>query len=331
VKNLFILFGVFFFTFILAIPRESYAQTYSREWRRSSSSLSRKINNLDSDKVTNLPVPILFGITPDNITRNFGDPRSGGRVHEGLDIMAPRGAPIVTPTEAVVIRVGVGDSAGNYVYTANPGEETFAYMHLDEIADINEGDELEKGELIGYVGNTGNASGGATHLHFEIRYDHDATDPYPRLTRIFPLKDKIEYLESILSDADDETKLAESMVTLYRKELIMAQTLSIVLPTSIIEALAKKITVGTSPISRTLRVGSEGSDVRSLQVALGISADGVFGSQTKTAVMAFQISKGLTSDGIFGPMTRAALAGSNPVGCTASTAYSPITGVKCIS
>lgn len=336
------LFSLFLFVVITILPLTTFAALRDwegvdwgqvREWRRDSSALNNKINNLDSDKVVDLPVPILFGVTPDNLYSSFGDARSGGRTHEGLDIMAPRGTPVVTPTEAVVIRIGVGESAGNYVYTANPGGETFAYMHLDEIADINEGDELQKGDLIGSVGNTGNASGGATHLHFEIRYNDSATDPYPRITRIFPLADKIEYLKVILDNADDEKKLAESIVTLYRKELVLAQTNKITLPASIIQALSEKIVVETLSITRTLRIGSQGNDVKLLQTSLGISADGSFGPKTKAAVVAFQISKGLTADGIFGSLSRAALIGNvkYPTGCTSSTGYSPTTGVKCTS
>ena len=118
---------------------------------------------------------------------------------------------------------------------------------------------------------------------------------------------------------------------MYRQELILAQTLKIALPPSIIKALAEKITE-TLSITRTLRLGSEGDDVKLLQTNLGISADGSFGPKTKTAVVAFQISKGLTPDGVFGPVSRVALAGSNgaaKTGCTASTVYSPTTGVKC--
>ena len=344
--------SVFFSFFILltiaALPLQTFAQyRYSSEWQREwegsekdridewrarSSSLRNKINDLDENKVENLPVPVLFGITPANISRNFGDPRSGGRTHEGLDIMAPKGAPVVTPTEAVVLRTGTGESSGLYVYTANPGEETFVYMHLDSIADIEEGDALSVGELIGYVGNTGNASGGAPHLHFEIHQDGNPIDPFPRLTRIFPLKDKIEYLNNILDEADDEDKLAESLVILYRNEFVLAQTYSIALPASVVKAMANKIAGGTTAFTRTLRVGLRGEDVKLLQTILGISADGSFGPKTKAAVVAFQISKGLAADGVVGPITRAALGGGGSVyreGCTSSTIYSPTTGIKC--
>lgn len=299
-------------------------------WGNNSSSLRNKINKLDDEKVVDLSIPILFGVTPDNLYKSFGDPRSGGRSHEGLDIMAPKGAPVVTPTEAVVIRTGVGDSAGKYVYTANPGGETFVYMHLNEIADIDEGDELEKGELIGYVGNTGNASGGATHLHFEVRDNDIATDPYLRLKSIFPLKDKIEYLKDILRNTDDKNNFAESMVTLYRKELTQAQSLNITLPDSILEALLNKTVLS---VVRTLKIGSVGEDVKSLQVKLGILADGSFGPKTKAAVVTFQNSNGLVPDGIFGLKSFAILSGKNStynVGCTSSTLYSPTTGIKCI-
>lgn len=299
-------------------------------WRRSSSTLTRKINKLDDDRVDNLPMPILFGLTPDNLTRNFGDPRSGGRKHEGLDIMAPRGALIVTPTDAVVIRVGSGSSSGNYVYTANPGGETFAYMHLDKMADVDEGDELEKGDFIGFVGNTGNASGGATHLHFEVREDNEGTDPYPRIKSIFPMADKIEYLGKILDNAKNEKTLAESVVYLYRKDLLLAKSLNITLPKAIETAFGTTLTT-VQTISRTLVSGMSGDDVRLLQSALGISADGSFGPKTKAALIAFQTSHGLKGTGELDSNTRAALASGAVAGagCTATTAFSPTTGIKC--
>ena len=80
---------------VMAIPEEVFAQTSGRR----SSSLRRKINKLDDDKVVSVPMPILFGLTPDNMISDFGDLRGGGtRRHEGQDILAPRGAPIATPT-----------------------------------------------------------------------------------------------------------------------------------------------------------------------------------------------------------------------------------------
>lgn len=86
----------------------------------------------------------------------------------------------------------------------------------------------------------------------------------------------------------------------------------------------------------TLMQGSSGSQVMSLQQALGVTADGSFGPMTKAAVMAFQSANGLTADGVVGPMTGAALGGmagggSYPAGCSSSSGYSTITGMSCSS
>lgn len=200
---------------------QDYARAYSnsrsdesREVRSSSSSsreryssaVQKAIKNLDDDEVEDLPIPILLGISQPQLTENFGDPRDGGaRSHEGLDIIAPRGSFIASPTDAVVVKVGTGSSAGKYVTTANPGGETFTYMHLDGFADgIKAGKVLKPGGLIGYVGDTGNAKGGVPHLHFEIRENRKAMDPYPRLTKEFTTKERIATLTIILKQLQDE-------------------------------------------------------------------------------------------------------------------------------
>ncbi len=317
-KTRFIL-GAFIWAIIFSItlPLEIYASHRSGY----SSTLRRKISALDDDRVENVPVPILMGVTPDNITKNFGAPRSGGRTHEGLDIMAPRGAPIVTPTDAVVIQVGRGDSAGYYVYTANPGDEVFAYMHLDQPSELDEGDVLKKGDLIGFVGNTGNAINTPPHLHFEMREDGDEMDPYPRLTRIFPLADKIKYLEEIINDTDEDelNEFITSMVQLYRSEFILARGLAIPLPDKINIAIAAPITtsVARAPTeaSLNLTLGARGVAVVALQNFLisknigsggRLVADGSFGRMTQTALAEYQAYVGISpASGYFGPITRA--------------------------
>lgn len=293
-----------------------------------SSATQRKINDLDDDPVDELPIPILLGVTKANIYSDFGDARDGGdREHEGQDILAPKGAYIVSPTEAVVIRVGSGDSAGKYVYTANPGGETFAYMHLDEIADdLSSGDELKPGDLIGYVGNTGNAVGGVTHLHFEIRDGREPTDPYPRLDREFTTKERMAALERILEDSDDEEEEAEGLVSAHRALFVAARTQGIELPDAITEALGT-IPAGASgavsgSFTRDLTLGSTGADVTALQSIL-ISANsgsaaralaeagatGYFGPITQRALAEYQGGKGISpAVGYFGPITRGALA-----------------------
>lgn len=163
-------------------------------------SLRKQTRALPKKRVENVPIPILYGVTHSDIVSDFGAPRDGGaRTHQGQDIFAPRGTPIVSPTHAVVTKTGKGSTAGIYVYTANPGGEAFNYMHLDKLAKgIKKGKVLKPGDLIGYVGNTGNAKYTPSHLHFEIRKGRKALDPYPRLTGTFTEKEKIAMLNVLI-------------------------------------------------------------------------------------------------------------------------------------
>lgn len=166
------------------------------------------INKLDKDPVDNLPLPVLF-VKYSSISPNFGDPRDGGtRTHMGEDILAPLDSFIVSPTDAVVTRFGTQDSEGNFVNVAAPGGETFIFMHLDKFAKgLKVGQVLKPGDLIGYVGNTGNAAGGPTHLHFEIHdKNRKAVDPYPRLTGSFTTDELIRSLTAVVKVLQEELK-----------------------------------------------------------------------------------------------------------------------------
>ncbi|MCR4274906.1 MAG: peptidoglycan DD-metalloendopeptidase family protein [Candidatus Campbellbacteria bacterium] len=309
--------GFFIFILSVCIPLSVDAQ-YSR---RMSSSYRTKINKLDDDAVEHLPIPVLFGVTPGMLWPNFGDPRGEGtREHEGEDIMAPKGAPVVSPTEAVVTRTGTGSSSGKYVTTANPGGETFVYMHLSEIS-VSNGDELDEGELVGLVGNTGNASGGAAHLHLEIRDGREATDPFPRLTREFSLKDKIEFLTDALNDVDDEDEFISFVVEHYQSELWQAKGAGIELPSDIekeLKAIPTSTPVGATAVG-DLTLDSQGPPVATLQgfliakntgpsaVALASAgATGYFGPITQRSLIEYQVAHNISpATGYFGPKTRA--------------------------
>lgn len=301
---------------------ESFTHSVNN-WRQGNSALEKKIANLDEDIVDHLPLPVLFGVSQKNITPNFGDPRNG-HAHEGLDIMAAEGLPVVSPTEAVVVRIGDGSSSGNYVSTANPGGETFVYMHLSAVADIDEGDVLEPGDIIGYVGHTGNAVASAPHLHFEIHdEDGDASDPYPRITQEFDFEDKMEFLKDIMRDTDEEENLAKLLVSKARPEFAQAALdEDIELPDEIIDALKatpviSTVSSGGSSSSLMLKVGSRGDAVKSLQefltekkipTASKVKADGVFGPITRQALIEYQASVKLVADGVAGPKTLAYIA-----------------------
>ncbi len=293
-----------------------------RSWRRQNDETREAIDDLDDDPVENLRVPILFGVTADDLVPNFGDPRDGGaREHEGLDMLAPLGTPIVSPTEAVVIRVGDGARSGLYVSTANPGGETFVYMHLNEAADIDVGDSLDAGDLIGFVGNTGNASGGAAHLHFELREDREPTDPIDRLTRTFTLREQIEALDGILEDVDDPDELAEFLVDEYLGTFMQARAQNIELPDEIEDALPA--TARATPAGlpqRDLTIGSQGADVVALQSFLIASGHlnlatptVYFGTLTQAALAEYQRTHGITpASGYYGASTRAAIGAVAP-------------------
>lgn len=314
------------------------SKRYIQRWREQSSDLQQKINTLNSVASSSVYIPVLFGVEINNISPNFGDPRSGGRTHEGEDIMAVKGTPIVSPTVAVVLRTGVGTGEGNYVYTANPSGETFVYMHLDKLGEgITSGTVLEKGSLIGYVGNTGNASGGAAHLHFEILDNNGTpTDPFSRLTGTFTLQEKMVYLSKILTQTSDSNDLAQFLVLNFRPTFTLAANSGIPLP-QIVSTFLTSTPYNTPPVASTLPIGdlglgSRGSDVIRLQQYLitkniGPNAHlltlagstGNFGPITQSALAEYQTSVGISpSDGYYGPTTKV-IVEANPSTTTSNT------------
>lgn len=118
------------------------------------------------------------------IRSSFGAPRSGGRRHQGIDVMVPRGTPIYASRAGTITKINVdypGSLAGNAVYLTLPDGTYFFHAHLDRVAaGIARGSQVAAGTLLGYVGSTGNARG--PHLHLEIHpRGGAAVDPYPIL------------------------------------------------------------------------------------------------------------------------------------------------------
>jgi murein DD-endopeptidase MepM/ murein hydrolase activator NlpD len=111
----------------------------------------------------------------------FGDRRGGGtRSHEGVDIFAPKGAEAVAAANGRVVRVGYSGLGGKVVWLADEERSRFFYYaHLDSFA-ADEGDVVRAGDVLGYVGNTGNARTTPPHLHFGV-YAPRAVDPHPYL------------------------------------------------------------------------------------------------------------------------------------------------------
>ncbi|MDX6257903.1 MAG: hypothetical protein QOJ11_4237 [Frankiales bacterium] len=116
-----------------------------------------------------------------DVTDSFGDPRPGGRHHEGDDIMAPRSSPIYAVESGVIGKAARGNLAGNEIILRGVSGNSFFYAHQSANL-VHTGERVSAGQLIGKVGNTGDAAGGPTHLHFEFwPGGGSAADPYSRL------------------------------------------------------------------------------------------------------------------------------------------------------
>lgn len=109
------------------------------------------------------------GLPRAKLRDNFNEGR-GGHKHEALDMMAPRGTPVIAAGDGRVVKLFKSVAGGFTVYQFDPNEKfAYYYAHLDRYADgLNEGVVLKRGDLLGYVGTTGNATPNAPHLHFTI-------------------------------------------------------------------------------------------------------------------------------------------------------------------
>jgi peptidoglycan LD-endopeptidase LytH len=123
------------------------------------------------------------GIMPYDLSSNFGVPRDGGaRSHEGLDIMAPEGREVLAITSGKIDSKKWNNLGGNTIWLQGDDGMIYYYAHLSAYRDgLSEGQRVNAGEVIGYVGKTGNAS--TPHLHFEVHQTKKspAIDPYPLL------------------------------------------------------------------------------------------------------------------------------------------------------
>ena len=132
------------------------------------------------------------GVAPGDVQDTYTDQRGGGaRVHEALDIMAPRGTPVLAASDGSVAKLFASKAGGLTIYEFDPTTTwVYYYAHLDRYADgVAEGQALRRGETIGYVGSSGNASPDAPHLHFEVSrlgpekhwWQATPVNPYPLL------------------------------------------------------------------------------------------------------------------------------------------------------
>ncbi|MBO0860681.1 MAG: M23 family metallopeptidase [Chloracidobacterium sp.] len=146
--------------------------------------------SIGADNDLNLIIPV-EGVRPNDLRDTFNAARSGGRRHRAIDIMAPRGTRVLAAADGEIIRLSWNKAGGNTIYQMNDdGKLIFYYAHLDSYSSgLAPGDYARKGDVIGYVGDTGNATAGNCHLHFSILivsdpkkyWEGENINPYPIL------------------------------------------------------------------------------------------------------------------------------------------------------
>lgn len=137
-----------------------------------------------------LEVPVV-GTRRDELRSMFDEARGGSRKHEAIDILAPKGTPVVAVEDGTIAKLFLSDAGGITIYQFDPTDRyAYYYAHLDAYAPgLKDGDTVRRGETIGFVGVSGNAPKDTPHLHFAIFELTDAKrwwqgtpiDPYPIL------------------------------------------------------------------------------------------------------------------------------------------------------
>lgn len=144
-----------------------------------------------------MEIPVA-GATVRQLEDAFDEGRDGARMHRAIDILAPRGTPVVAADSGRVLRVKSNSLGGNTIYTTDPkGRIVYYYAHLDAYQKgLVEGMLVARGDTLGFVGTTGNAPKDTPHLHFQVMcmppdgkyWDGEAINPYPLflLTHVAP-------------------------------------------------------------------------------------------------------------------------------------------------
>ena len=135
-----------------------------------------------------MAIPVA-GKTLGQLQDTFDEGRSSGRIHRALDILAPRGTPVVAADSGRVLRISVNALGGNTIYATDPrGRIVYYYAHLDAYQPgLVQGAQIARGDTLGFVGTTGNAPKDTPHLHFQVMrmpsdgkyWDGEPINPYP--------------------------------------------------------------------------------------------------------------------------------------------------------
>jgi len=136
------------------------------------------------------------GADMSRVEDSYSEPRDGGRMHRAIDILAPRGTPILSADDGKILRMSTNALGGISMYTVDSENRlVYYYAHMDHYNDaMSPGRSIVKGDTLGYVGTTGNAPKDTPHLHFQVMrwpadgkyWNGDPIDPYDALGGVTP-------------------------------------------------------------------------------------------------------------------------------------------------
>lgn len=163
------------------LPAQTTARTRDRQFAERAKELFAPL--------TSLRLPVV-GLAPSDLEDSWGAPRDGGkRGHTGIDIFAPKGTEVIAVADGIISYIGDQPKGGHCMWLTTESGSSFYYAHLDRWAPgIYEGMEVTSGDLLGFVGNTGNAIHTPSHLHFGVNQGDGPVNPYPLLRNSLPTK-----------------------------------------------------------------------------------------------------------------------------------------------
>lgn len=170
-------------------PRPEYAElTKGSKHQTQPQQQNTRSQTAQPSRIGRLVIPVQ-GVTRGDLIDTWGDARSEGRSHEGIDILAPEGTRVRAVADGRIVKFFDSVRGGVTIYQFDPSERfVYYYAHLRARATgLAEGDHVRQGDVIGYVGQTGNAP--IPHLHFEIQllgperhwWEAESMNPYPYL------------------------------------------------------------------------------------------------------------------------------------------------------
>jgi peptidoglycan LD-endopeptidase LytH len=166
-------------------PTVSAATTTTKARNQEFADRARALFSPLNGRLLRMPV---VGVRATDLDDSWGNPRSGGRKHKGIDIFAPKGTPLVAVADGIVSYIGDQSKGGHCLWLTTEDGTSFYYAHLDRwAAGLYEGMEVKSGDLLGFVGNTGNAISTPPHLHFQVSDNDETVNPYPILVRATPV------------------------------------------------------------------------------------------------------------------------------------------------